>query len=79
VCVILALAWVAGITSSSQAQTREDRGSRIIDFGEQIIEGQIEKPEAYYVLRNTNLNYEEAELQESFIPELLRTVEQAPF
>ncbi len=52
---------------------------RIIELEDEVIEGRIEKPEAFYILQPTNLNYEAAELEESFIPELLDTVEEDPF
>jgi len=52
---------------------------RIIELEDEVIEGRIEKPEAFYILQPTNLNYEAAELEESFIPELLETVQQDPF
>jgi hypothetical protein len=58
---------------------QDDDSSRVIQLGEEIVEGEIEKPEAYYILQPTNLGYEAAELEESFIPELLRTVEEEPF
>ena len=57
----------------------QDRGNRILVLEEEIVEGRIEKPEAFYILQPTNLNYEHADLQESFIPELLRTVQEEPF
>jgi hypothetical protein len=52
---------------------------RIIQLEEEVVEGQIEKPEAFYILQPTNLAYEEAALEESFIPDLLETVEEPPF
>ena len=56
------------------------RGShRVIQLGEEIVEGRIEKPEAFYILRPTNLDYEGVAMQESFIPELLETVNEEPF
>jgi len=62
----------------SGAQDRDD-SRRVIQLDEEVVEGRIEKPEAFYILQPTNLTYEEAALQESFIPELLRTVEEDPF
>ena len=53
--------------------------NRILVLEEEIVEGRIEKPEAFYILQPTNLNYEHVELQESFIPELLDTVRESPF
>jgi uracil-DNA glycosylase len=75
---VLALVLVGGTATSSLAQTRRE-SHRIIQLDEEVIEGRIEKPEAFYILQPTNLNYERAEPAESFLPELLRTVEQAPF
>lgn len=58
----------------------QPRGSnRILVLEEEIVEGRIEKPEAFYILQPTNLNYEHVELQQSFIPELLDTVRESPF
>ena len=67
------------ILSLSVGALSQDRGNRILVLEEEIVEGRIEKPEAFYILQPTNLNYEHAELKESFIPELLRTVQEEPF
>lgn len=71
---VLLLVLLAGVPALGQ---RDDR--RIITLEEEVVEGQIEKPEAFYILQPTNLDYEEAALEESFIPELLETVEEPPF
>lgn len=46
---------------------------------EDIVTAEIEKPQAFYVLRASDLEYEGMEPQESFLPELYETVERAPF
>jgi hypothetical protein len=51
----------------------------VIDLEETVIEGRIQKPEAFYILQHANLDYEPFDKQPSFIPELLETVDEEPF
>jgi len=44
-----------------------------------VIEGRIQKPEAFYILQRSNLNYESLELKRSFIPNILESVKKEPF
>lgn len=43
------------------------------------IEGKIQKPEAFYVLQKSAINYEWQELKQEFIPKILDSVSKAPF
>ena len=43
------------------------------------IEGKIHKPQAYYLLQRSNLNIEGLELNESFVPKIVKSVEEEPF
>lgn len=52
---------------------------RQIRIGEFKIEGQIQKPQAFYILQRSNLNFEGLELKNSFVPKIIKSVEQAPF
>ncbi len=51
----------------------------IFIFEEDIITGEIEKPEAFYVLRASSLDYEFDDRAESFLEELRRTVDHEAF
>ncbi len=51
----------------------------VLVFEEETIQGQIEKPEAFYILSPSNLDYESIEPEESFLDELYETVESEPF
>ncbi|MBN1946292.1 MAG: hypothetical protein JW797_11500 [Bradymonadales bacterium] len=68
---------VGGAVGASAQQVRGSH--RVIQLGEEVVQGRIEKPEAFYILRPTNLNYEGVAMQETFIPELLETVTEPPF
>jgi hypothetical protein len=43
------------------------------------IEGKIQKPEAFYVLQKSSINYEWQELKQEFLPKILESVSKAPF
>lgn len=51
----------------------------VINLDETVIKGRIEKPEAFYILQHAQLNYEKLKPKQSFIPELLETVDEKPF
>lgn len=53
--------------------------SGVINLEESVIEGRIQKPEAFYILQHAELKYEDIEPKKSFMPELLESVEKEPF
>ena len=53
-------------------------GPRVIELDDETIEGRIQKPEAFYILQHTSLNYERLDPKASFLPELLETVKRDP-
>ncbi len=44
-----------------------------------VIEGRIQKPNAFYVLQRSQINYDWADLKESFVPRILNAVNKSPF
>ena len=52
--------------------------NQVYVFEEETIRGTIEKPEAFYILSPSSLEYESLEAEESFLPELYETVEESP-
>lgn len=64
------------VSSAAEAQSR--RRNKIV-LGETKIEGRIQKPQAFYILQRSNLNFEGLELKKSFIPKIIKSVEKAPF
>ncbi len=68
------------LSSSAVAQEGGDQGGGgVINLQETVIEGNIQKPEAFYILQHSNLNYEALEPKRSFIPQLMESVERDPF
>lgn len=62
-----------GVASSAFAQ------QGVIDLEETVIQGRIQKPEAFYILQPANLDYEPFKEKPSFIPELVKSVEEDDF
>ena len=43
------------------------------------VEGRIQKPQAFYILQRSNLNFDELNRAESFLNKVLKSVEHDPF
>ena len=71
------LATFASATASAQA--RRNGAPRVIQLDEIVIEGRVQKPNAFYILNRSSFGYEVLDLRTSFIRDLIRTVQGAPF
>jgi len=77
---MLATVIALAFTSTAFAQPPgRNRQPRVIELDEIVIEGTVQKPNAFYILSRSNLGYEVMDLRRSFIPELVRSVESDPF
>ncbi len=78
---VLAVALLLGLPALAQdkPKKRTKRALRVITLGEQIIEGTVQKPEAFYILQRSELNFKGLEPKKSFIPLILKSVEKEPF
>lgn len=55
-------------------------GRKVYRITDEIkIEGKIQKPEAFYVLQKSSINYEWTQLKQDFLPKILDSVAKAPF
>jgi hypothetical protein len=43
------------------------------------IEGKIQKPEAFYVLQKSSIDYDWEDLRQDFIPKIVDSVSRSPF
>jgi hypothetical protein len=69
--------------NGDQAKVKVERGAggkKVYKIeGEIVIEGKIQKPEAFYVLQKSSINYDWHELKQEFVPKILDSVTKAPF
>lgn len=77
--VLLALLFMAMSTTAALAQGGKKRQPRVIQLEEIIIEGRVQKPNAFYILNRSNLGYEVLELRTSFLRKVVRSVQKEPF
>jgi hypothetical protein len=69
----------ASLACVAEAQDRAARQPRVIELDEIQIEGRVQKPNAFYILNRSNLGYEVLDLRTSFVRDVVRTVQDAPF
>jgi hypothetical protein len=60
--------------SFSQAKKK-----KVIRLETITVEGRIQKPQAFYILQRSNLNFDELDRVESFVPKVVKSVEKDPF
>jgi hypothetical protein len=70
----LALAIAAAVAVPAAAQQRKK-----ITLDDLVIEGNIQKPEAFFILPRTNLNFADLERREDLKSRVVESVEAAPF
>lgn len=72
--VVAAVLVAAGVGASvAHAQRKK------ITLDDLVIEGNIQKPEAFFILPRTNLNFADLERREDLKSRILRSVEKEPF
>lgn len=62
------------------AQKTTSKGTpRVIKIDTIKVEGRIQKPEAFYILQRSQLNFDGLEPKKSFLPLIIKSVDKAPF
>lgn len=65
--------------AAAEAQAAEAKKKKVIRLEQITVEGRIQKPQAFYILQRSNLNFEELDRTESFLPKVVKSVEKDPF
>ena len=77
--ILLSCSATAAFSSVGYAQKVKRRQPRVIQLEEIVIEGRVQKPNAFYILNRSNLGYEVLELRTSFLREVVKSVQKEPF
>ncbi len=59
------------------AETTKPR--KVLKLDVITVEGRIQKPQAFYILQRSNLNFGELERSETFLPKIVQSVNHEPF
>ena len=52
---------------------------KVIRLDAITVEGRIQKPQAFYILQRSQLNFEELNRTDSFLPKVIKSVDKDPF
>ncbi|MDD9945113.1 MAG: hypothetical protein OXU20_28990 [Myxococcales bacterium] len=74
--VLIAFAMVFAPAANAQRKKREPK---VIQLEEIKIEGRVQKPNAFYILNRSNIGYEVMDLRTSFLPAVVKSVQEEPF
>ena len=69
------------VMNSAYAKDDSDKEKRrtSINFEDELIEGEVKKPELFYLLQKKQFNFKRLiKLRENFLPEMRRTAEDLP-
>jgi hypothetical protein len=73
----LVLAMVA-YSGSARAQ-EQPKLRKVLKLDVITVEGRIQKPQAFYILQRSNLNFGDLEKSETFVPKIVQSVNHEPF
>ena len=74
----MALLLVLGLSlvpATGAAQAKK----KVLRLDEFKVEGKIQKPQAFYILPRSNLNYQGLDQAETFLPKIMKSTEAEPF
>jgi hypothetical protein len=63
----------------TQAKPATPTKKRVIRLDAITVEGRIQKPQAFYILQRSQLNFEELNRTDSFLPKVIKSVDKEPF
>jgi hypothetical protein len=65
--------------ASGRAQEGGKGPRKVLRLDAITVEGKIQKPQAFYILQRSNLNFGELEKVESFLPKVVKSVDRSIF
>jgi hypothetical protein len=70
---------VCFVTPAFGQPSASRRTPRVIEIDTLKVEGRIQKPEAFFFLQRSQLNFEGLEPKKSFLPLIIKSVDKQPF
>jgi hypothetical protein len=63
----------------SAAADAAPKKKKVIRLDAMTVEGRIQKPQAFYILQRSTLNFDELNRAETFVPKVEQSIEKSPF
>lgn len=76
---LLSTAALAQDASAGASTTSAAKKKKVIRLDAITVEGRIQKPQAFYILQRSTLNFDELNREESFVPKVEKTTEKDAF
>ena len=76
---LMILLVLLGSASLAQAPTGTPKKKKVIRLDAITVEGRIQKPQAFYILQRSTLNFDELNRAETFIPKVEKSVDKEAF
>jgi hypothetical protein len=73
--IFLALVLPVGAASANDGEHRP----KVIELEDIVIESEVQKPTAFYILNRSSLGYEVMDLRTTFLDEIVRGAQRDPF
>ncbi len=73
---VMLLSVVAAAQAPAAAAPKK---KKVIRLDAITVEGRIQKPQAFYILQRSNLNFDELSRAESFLPKVEKSIEKEAF
>lgn len=65
------------LSEASFAQSEDDKKRTTVDFEDELIQGEVKKPELFYLLQKKQFNFKRLiKLRNDFLPEMRRSSEE---
>lgn len=77
--VALSMALLLGVAGNASGKKLKKRSPKVIELDTIVVEGKIQKPEAFYILNRSDLDFKPLALRKSFLKSILRTLKSKPF
>lgn len=73
------IASLIAATASAQEGAAAPKKKKVIRLDAITVEGRIQKPQAFYILQRSTLNFDELNRAETFVPKVEKSVEKDAF
>jgi len=77
--IVLLLAAATAFSQDKEKEAEHHKKRKVIRLDALTVEGRIQKPQAFYILQRSTLNFDELNRAESFIPKVEQSVEKDAF
>lgn len=77
--LVMAMVVLVSAAALAQAPAGGGKKKKVIRLDAITVEGRIQKPQAFYILQRSTLNFDELNRAETFIPKVEKSVEKEAF